>query len=210
MAKAAKSKRIYGGTPLEERVAERRQSLLDAAFEIVGNQGYRALTVRSICKQAGLTDRYFYESFANGEDVLVALHQSLQDELLASMAEAYSQHNQNLEQLVRAGIKAYLDFMRDPRKARILMMEILGVSDAVTDHYLATTIVFSELMLKAYEPLVAGLNAELPERILLGESLLGTMIYVGNTWVMTQYEFPEQMVEDTAANVILSTLAKYA
>ncbi len=209
MNKKANPKRIYGGTPLAERVAERRQSLLDAAFEIVGNNGYRALTVRSICKEAGLTDRYFYESFKNGEDVLVALHQGIQDELMKAMTKAYASHDDSLENLTRSGIEAYLDFMRDHRKARILMMEILGVSDEVTDHYLATTLVFAETILRATEPHVEGLHDALPEWVLLGESLVGALVYVGNAWVMSNYEYPQELVIETAMTVMLGSLAKY-
>lgn len=209
MSKTRKAKRVYGGTPIEQRVAERRRSLLAAAFEIVGEQGHRALTVRAVCKKAGLTDRYFYESFDNGEALLIAVHQALQDELTDAISWAMAEHADNLEQAIRASIRAYLEFMRDPRKARVLIMEILGVSDNVTEHYLHSTLVFSELFLKAAEPHLSQLDASSPERILLGEALLGALVYAGNTWVMTEYQFPEELVVETSLRVLMGTLARY-
>lgn len=209
MSKTSKAKRVYGGTPMEQRVAERRRSLLAAAFEIIGELGHRALTVRAVCKKAGLTDRYFYESFDNGEALLIAVHQSLQDELNDAMNRAMAEHADDLEQAVRASIVAYLAFMRDPRKARVLIMEILGVSDKVTEHYLQSTLVFSETFLQAAEPHLSKLDKSSPERVLLGEALLGALVYAGNTWVMTDYQFPEQLVVDTSLRVLMGTLEQY-
>lgn len=84
--------RRYGGRGGEERRAERRERLLDAGLACYGEVGYHAATVRLICARAGLTERYFYESFANGEDLLCAVylrHLDLQRARIASaMLEA--------------------------------------------------------------------------------------------------------------------------
>ena len=73
--------RTYAGESLSERTARRRQQFLDAGLQVFGTTGYRTATVRQLCKQAGLTDRYFYESFASTEDLLVAVYEREFDEL---------------------------------------------------------------------------------------------------------------------------------
>ncbi len=55
--------RAYGGVSADDRRLERRERLMDAAFDLLATGGSAALTVTGVCKQAGLTERYFYESF---------------------------------------------------------------------------------------------------------------------------------------------------
>ena len=70
------SGRPYAGERPGERVLRRRQQFLDAGLELFGSIGYRATTVRILCKQAKLTDRYFYESFTSTEDLLLEVYRN--------------------------------------------------------------------------------------------------------------------------------------
>jgi AcrR family transcriptional regulator len=63
--------RSYGGRSANERAEERRERLVEAAISVLAAQGERA-TMTAICQEAGLTERYFYESFANRDAALVA------------------------------------------------------------------------------------------------------------------------------------------
>ncbi len=64
--------RRYRGVSEEVRRTERRQRFIEAGLEVFAERGYHSSTVRSICANAGLTERYFYESFSNSEDLLTA------------------------------------------------------------------------------------------------------------------------------------------
>ena len=56
----------------DERLAQRRRRFVDAGVELLGGaDDPPELTVRALCRQAGLAARYFYESFAD-KDVFVA------------------------------------------------------------------------------------------------------------------------------------------
>jgi AcrR family transcriptional regulator len=58
--------RPYRGIDAADRVAERRRRLLSAGLDILGAESdVSELTVRAICRQAGVTARYFYESFTD-------------------------------------------------------------------------------------------------------------------------------------------------
>ena len=72
-------------------MAGRRARFIEAGIEVFGQQGLRGATVRGVCAAAGLTDRYFYESFPSLEALLQAVYQQLSDELA-----------QGLERLLRA------------------------------------------------------------------------------------------------------------
>jgi AcrR family transcriptional regulator len=66
----ASSARPYRGVEAAERLAARRRRLLAAGLDLLGaeQQDISALTVRGICRKAGLAARYFYESFADKDE----------------------------------------------------------------------------------------------------------------------------------------------
>src|SRR6185295_13531701 len=64
--------RDYDGKTAAERIAERRERLIDAGVELFGERGYAATSIRSVLQQSGLRDRYFGESFADLDSLLAA------------------------------------------------------------------------------------------------------------------------------------------
>jgi AcrR family transcriptional regulator len=65
--------RAYGGRSREDRIAQRRTRLLDAGVAALHEDGLAQISVRTVCARAGLTARYFYESFGSLADLLEAL-----------------------------------------------------------------------------------------------------------------------------------------
>jgi AcrR family transcriptional regulator len=64
------SARPYRGVKAAERLAGRRGRLLAAGLDLLGaeQQDISALTVRGVCRRAGLAARYFYESFTDKDE----------------------------------------------------------------------------------------------------------------------------------------------
>jgi AcrR family transcriptional regulator len=76
MALAATTRaRPYRGVDAADRLASRRAKLLGAGLDLLGADRPDAaeLTVRGICRQAGVTARYFYESFADKDEFVGAV-----------------------------------------------------------------------------------------------------------------------------------------
>jgi AcrR family transcriptional regulator len=69
------SARPYGGVDAADRLAGRRSRLLEAGLDLLGADRPDAaeLTVRGICRQAGMTARYFYESFVDKDEFVAAV-----------------------------------------------------------------------------------------------------------------------------------------
>ena len=67
MAAQGKQGRVYGGLSSADREAQRRQSLLDAAIDLL--VAGEKLTVRGVCARTGLTSRYFYENFRSTDEL---------------------------------------------------------------------------------------------------------------------------------------------
>src|SRR5581483_1962254 len=80
--------RVYGGVDAVERRAARRARLIGAALDLLGTDGWQATTVRAICARAGLTARYFYESFADRDELLLAVFDEIAQEAAAVVLDA--------------------------------------------------------------------------------------------------------------------------
>ncbi|OBG15099.1 TetR family transcriptional regulator [Mycolicibacterium celeriflavum] len=114
----------WAGVPLTDRRAERRAQLIDAAFRLFGEGGEAAVSVRSVCRECGLNTRYFYESFADTDDLLGAVYDQVSAQLAEAVEAAMSQAGDSLRARTRAGIAAVLGFSSaDPRRGRVLFTD---------------------------------------------------------------------------------------
>ena len=114
--------RGWAGTTLDARRAERRRKLLDAGLELLGTGGVPALTVRSVCRQAGLTDRYFYENFADRAELMIAVFDEVAAEAATVLLAAAAAGGDDAT-VARAAVDAFLALIADdPRKGRVLLL----------------------------------------------------------------------------------------
>ena len=81
-------KRRYSGQSFADRLTERRQKLIVAAVIVAGRVGLDGASVAAICAEAGLTARYFYESFPTREAIFVEAYRAVQNEVLARIETA--------------------------------------------------------------------------------------------------------------------------
>ena len=116
--------RRYGGASAEERAHERRQRLMAAAFDVFGQHGYRHTTMRLICAQARLADRYFHEHFGSTHECYVAVHRQACLEAALHVERAVRKLPEDLLVRARGGITAFFGHIQsDPRRARILIRD---------------------------------------------------------------------------------------
>ncbi|HWJ09556.1 MAG TPA: TetR/AcrR family transcriptional regulator, partial [Nocardioides sp.] len=119
-AAAPAPRRRYGGKSAEQRRVERRDALVAAALEIWQESGWAAVTMRGVCARAGLTDRYFYESFADRDALLATVWDQMRDETLAMLLDAILPHADGdpLDQL-HAALSAVVHHIGDePQRAQ--------------------------------------------------------------------------------------------
>ncbi|MCF6389315.1 TetR/AcrR family transcriptional regulator [Mycobacterium sp. MBM] len=114
----------WAGVPLDDRRAERRGLLVDAAYALFGDGGEAALTVRSICRSCGLNTRYFYESFADTDELLGAVFDKVAAELAVEVDAGIAAVGESPAARTRAGMAAVLGFSSaDPRRGRVLFTD---------------------------------------------------------------------------------------
>ncbi|MFC3965181.1 TetR/AcrR family transcriptional regulator [Nocardia jiangsuensis] len=120
-----KVERSYAGVSAAKRRSDRRGALLREGRRIWGESGHAAVTVRGVCKAAGLTDRYFYEHFASREELLVAIADEVRDLLLGTLIQVGLTSRGGPEQRLRAALHALLEVIAtDPHVHHIAAGEL--------------------------------------------------------------------------------------
>ncbi|TDC53660.1 TetR/AcrR family transcriptional regulator [Actinomadura sp. KC345] len=116
--------RPYRGVPADQRRAHRRAALMEAGLQRLGTEGWAATTVRKVSAEAGLNDRYFYESFADRDTLLLAIIDDQIAQGTSVIISAAGEAPREPQARTRAVVTAVLDFLtEDPRRARILTHE---------------------------------------------------------------------------------------
>ncbi len=156
--------RGYGGVSAAERVAARRERLLDAALQLYGTRGYASTGVKAVCRQAALTDRYFYESFRDSADLFAAVFDRATDELLVLVADAVAAAPARPRAAARAAIETFVRALaHDPRTARIVFVETASAGADIERHVRANLRRFADLVAATARPY---LPRRLPEHAL--------------------------------------------
>lgn len=132
MVKRAET-RTYGGSSGDERAAARRTRLLDAAFALVAAEGWRELRIASVCAEAGLNKRYFYESFADLDALGGALIDRLAEDAIRIALSELGGETPTVA-TAEAAVRSFATFLiDDPRRARVLF-GAAGADDRTSGH----------------------------------------------------------------------------
>ena len=112
--------RPYRGVQPADRLAQRRRRLLSAGLDILGADGGEGeLTVRGVCRRAGLAARYFYESFTDKDDLVTAVFDSVTADIAATTQAAMAAAPP--DEQTRAGMANIVRTIDgDPRIGRLL------------------------------------------------------------------------------------------
>ncbi|MBL6853485.1 MAG: TetR/AcrR family transcriptional regulator [Alphaproteobacteria bacterium] len=181
MASDIPEKRRYGGASFEDRQADRRERLIAAAIEVFGRWGREGATVAAICAEAGLTARYFYESFPNREALFIAAYQAVQAELLTEMAKASGPDP------VRAALTGfYAGLAAHPGLAKVFLLDAHGREP---DMQAAG----EETAKRLAEMFAPGVTS-----MLTLAGMRGAVIQIARTWIAGGFADPVETVVETA------------
>jgi AcrR family transcriptional regulator len=120
--------RTWAGSTLAERQAVRRAQLIAAGRDLLGSG--TPVTVRAVCRAAKLTERYFYESFRDRDELVIAAFEAAAHEAVAAIVEAVAETDGRPESIARAGVRVAVEqTIDDPRRGHVLV--VAPVSDPV-------------------------------------------------------------------------------
>ena len=120
----------------------RRRELLDAALDLIYEQGFGAVSVESVARRAGVTRPVVYDHFGDLHGLLLALidreEQAAIAPLRALMAEAPGQ-DRDPDQVLVDGVTAFLHAVRaDPRTWQLVLMPPRGSSPELRERIART------------------------------------------------------------------------
>ncbi|MDG4665567.1 TetR/AcrR family transcriptional regulator [Mycobacterium sp. 236(2023)] len=104
----------WSGVPLEDRQALRRDELIAAGIGLLGSPGGPSLTVRAVCRATGLTERYFYESFADRDEYVGAVYDDVCAAAMSTLMES-----DGMRDAVERFVALMID---DPARGRVLLL----------------------------------------------------------------------------------------
>ena len=104
----------WSGVPLQDRQALRRDELIAAGIGLLGSPGGPSLTVRAVCRAAGLTERYFYESFTDRDEYVAAVYDDVCASAMSTLMDA-----QSMRDAVERFVALMID---DPERGRVLLL----------------------------------------------------------------------------------------
>lgn len=101
--------------------------LLEAGLELMSSGGSGKVAVRAVCREARLTERYFYENFGGREALLLAVYGWVADQARQVLSDAVASAPAEPEARARAAVDAFVGLiLDDPRKGRVLLLEPLA------------------------------------------------------------------------------------
>lgn len=117
----------WRGSTMASRSAERREQLVRAGSALLGGEGAAATTMRAVCREAGLSLRYFYESFPDRDALLIEVYDQTARGLVDTVTTRLGHAPADRTARVRAAFDAAAQyFADDPRRGRIMFRETLA------------------------------------------------------------------------------------
>lgn len=120
------------GLDADQRRAERREQLLDAALDLFAEHGYLGTSIEQICSTAYIGTKSFYEVFDGREACYVALLQRTSERLEAHMVAVAERAEGNERQAVPGILSAFAHaLLDDPKIAKVTFGQAGGISATV-------------------------------------------------------------------------------
>jgi AcrR family transcriptional regulator len=111
----------------EERSEATRARLIGAARELFARRGYGAVGTEEIVRRAKVTRGALYHHFRDKRDLFRAVHEQLESELAERIGKRLAEDGGDPLELMRIGIRTFLDACTEPELARIALIEAPAV-----------------------------------------------------------------------------------
>jgi AcrR family transcriptional regulator len=113
--------------------AAQRERLLEAAFAVVAEEGYRRMSVRKVAGRAGVSSKTFYDLFADREDCFLTAFDQAVEELSSVVVPAFAGERE-WSIRIRAGLAVLLaELDRESALRTLVFVEALGAGPRVLE-----------------------------------------------------------------------------
>src|ERR1700726_485736 len=117
--------------------AQRREQLIDAALQVILEQGYSGVSIEAIARQAGVTRPVVYDHFPNLGRLLYALIEREERISLEQLEQVVPDDPGDREpiELLSGGVKRFLEAVASrPATWRIILLPLEGTPEIVRNH----------------------------------------------------------------------------
>ncbi|NNH38887.1 TetR/AcrR family transcriptional regulator [Acinetobacter terrae] len=211
--KPSKTKeRQFKGLSLTERKQARREKLIEAGIEAYGTHGFFAVTVKDICNEAKLTERYFYESFKKSDELFQTIFLKLIDQLQHNVMQAIMQASTDPRKMIESGLTALLTTLKDnPGMARIIYIDAMLVQELHNQATIHETMLRFDRMIHAFVMLMMPhIDRSEREISLVATGLNGYVTQIAIRWVVSGFKQSMQEVLSSCSIVFLSLLDTFS
>lgn len=200
------TKRVYGGLSEEARVLDRRERFLEAGLEIFGTVGLRGATVRALCREAGLTERYFYESFSDTEALFCAVYEKQLAGLQLYFATEIPKLHGEIDVRVGSALNLYFSLIRDHRLVRVLHLESMVGSKRVIDMHHNNVRLYIEVVAQWIR--IDNPDLQMSNDVVSGVAMAinGACNSLAVEWMLSGYAMPQESIVQSCSIVVLGIM----
>lgn len=179
--------------------------IIDAAVEVIAENGYHQSQVSKIAKQAGVADGTIYLYFKNKEDILISLFKEKMGQFIERMEEDIKEKATAKEKLALVISKHFSLLAGDHNLAIVTQLELrqsnLEMRQKINE------------ILKGYLNILDGIltegiqSGELKEGLdvrLARQMIFGTIDETVTTWVMNDQKYDLAALSDSVLELLVS------
>ncbi|GBE66373.1 putative transcriptional regulator, TetR family protein [Mycobacterium sp. MFM001] len=187
--------RTYGGATHTERRSRRQAALIDTALDLVAAGGVGSLTVRGVCARARLNDRYFYESYRNVDELVLAMLDDQISRAFSALLPAIEAAAPDPVLRARAAIGSGLDFLADdPRRGRLLIES--QTTEGLRARRLELVKMLAKVMADQGRALLEGQESLDPDIDLAAFTLVAGGFDLVTLWLRDELDISREHLED--------------
>ncbi len=196
---------VHRGLTADQRREQRRKQLIEAALDAIAEHGVRNLRVRAISANARLNDRYFYESFRDCHELLLATFEDQFNRALTGIMATAAESPHELNPRARAVIEFAFAFIdEDPRRSRLLIE--LQTAEALAGRRHEVIDVLTQVMVGQVRALLGGAAGTDDNVMLTALTVVGGLLELITQWYRHQINVTRpQLIEFMTALVVTTT-----
>ncbi len=174
-------------------------------MDIAGSQGISALRVRAVSGRAALNDRYFYESFSDCDQLLLAVFEDQAAALVTQLMSVLSDTaSEELTSRIRAVIEVGIDFCAvDPRRRRLL--EESQFSPVLRARRIELTTLLADMLLAQGQAVIGDHVATDSRYRMAALTVVNGLIELAATWWRGELEASRNEIAEFMVAMILTT-----
>lgn len=181
---------VYAKEIIMKKNRPKYKQIIEAAVEIIADNGYHASQVSKIAKKAGVADGTIYLYFKNKEDILVSVFEEKMGQFIEQIASS-TNDKQNADEKLRTLIEMhFLQLANDHHLAIVTQLELRQSNTAlrlkINEVLKPYLVVIDDIIEEGMEEKIFRDDLNIP---LVRQMIFGTLDEIVTNWVMKEQRY---------------------